>query len=68
MSQDSDDPELDKLLAELEKEGEEPKPIIEKQIKKNKEELNEFGEKYDVYQTVEGDPPEDEEANKELFW
>ncbi len=38
MSTNSDDPNFDKLLAELEKKGEEPKPIIEKQIKKNRDE------------------------------
>ncbi len=38
MSHDSNDLEMDKLLAELEKEGEESKPIIDKQIKKARDE------------------------------
>lgn len=38
--QDSSDPELDKLILELEKKGEESKPLLEKQIKKHQDEQN----------------------------
>ncbi len=62
MPHDSDDPELDKLLAELEKEGEESKPIIDKQIQKAKDE-----KKYDEYiDTTEKDY--DGEIPEEAFF
>ncbi len=45
-TKETDDPELDKLLAELEKEGEvSEKPIIDKQIQKAKDENHDVKDK-----------------------
>ncbi len=56
---DSNDPELDKLLAELEKDGEESKPLVEKQIKKAKDELYDVGEK---------EIKDDDDETSEDYW
>lgn len=66
MSTDSDDPELDKLLAELEKEGEEPKPIINKQIQKAKDE-NREKEVHEWTDADNYDGPTDEETEENIF-
>jgi len=61
MSTETNDPELDKLISELEKEGEESKPIIDKQIKKAKQENNDFdvGDK---------EPEENVDEHTEDYW
>lgn len=68
-NKDSNDPDFDKILAELEKEGEESNVIIEKQVEKNKDEKkhkDENGRDYDEYIDVSGEPPEVETG--EDFW
>ncbi len=69
--QDSNDEELDKLISELEKDSEESSVFIEKQVKRNKDEViekkkNEFNEDYDDYTEVGDEMPTDETGD--MFW
>ncbi len=65
MSNDSDDPEFDKLLAELEKEGEESAPIIVKQIQKAKDEKAQ--KQFDEYTDVGDDDIPDDETGDAFY-
>ncbi len=59
-TKETDDPELDKLLAELEKEGEaSDKPIIYKQVQKAKD------ENYDV---KDKEIKDDDDESSEDYW